>query len=57
MGTHLFQKLGEVERRSLGMPELPVALTQHPLGGLKSDAVEDKAEALLEKVVEALTRR
>ena len=53
--THLFVRLGEVERRALGMPELPMAIAQHPLGGLKTDAVLAKAEALLDQVVAGLT--
>ena len=55
--THLFQRLGDVERRSLGMSELAMAVTQHPLGGLKSEAVLAKADALLEQVVAGLTGR
>ena len=53
--THRFNVLGEIERRALGMPELPMAIAPHPLGGLKPDAVQAKAEALLEQVVAALT--
>ena len=52
--THLFARLGEVERRALGMPELPMAIAQHPLGGLKAEAVLAKADVLLEQVVSAL---
>ena len=52
--THRFKVLGEVERRALGMPELPMAIAPHPLGGLKPDAVEAKAEALLEQVIAGL---
>jgi hypothetical protein len=37
------------------MPELPMAIALHPLGGLKPDAVEAKAEALLEQVITGLT--
>jgi len=37
------------------MPELPMAIAPHPLGGLKPDAVEAKAEALLEQVIAGLT--
>ena len=55
--SHLFQRLGEVERRSLGMPELPMAITRHPIGGLPKDSVNEKAEALLEHIVAALTGR
>ena len=53
--THLFVTLGNVERRSLGMPELPLAVPQHPLGGLRTEAVKEKADALLEQVVSGLT--
>ena len=53
--THLFVRLGEVERRALGMPELPMAIAQHPLGGLKTAAVLAKAETLLDQVVAGLT--
>ena len=53
--THLFVTLGNVERRALGMPELPLAIPQHPLGGLRADAVKEKADALLEQVVAGLT--
>ncbi len=49
--SHLFVKLGETERRALGMPELPMAIAPHPIGGLKAQAVQDKADALLEQLV------
>ena len=53
--THLFVRLGEVERRALGMHELPMAIAQHPFGGLKSEPVLAKADALLDQVVSGLT--
>lgn len=55
--THHFTRLGEVERRALGMPELPVAIAQHPFGGLNVEAVRAKADDLLEHVVRGLTGR
>ena len=55
MCTHLFRALGEVERRALGMPDLPMAVATHPLGGLKALAVQEKADALFELVVTGLT--
>ncbi len=55
--SHLFQRLGDVERRSLGMPNLPLAVTAHPIGGLQPPAVQDKADALLESVIAGLTRQ
>ncbi len=53
--THLFVRLGEVERRALGMPELPMAFAPHPLGCLRAESVLAKADALLEQVVSGLT--
>jgi hypothetical protein len=37
------------------MPELPLAITQHPIGGLGVEAVQQKAGALLEQVISGLT--
>ena len=53
--THLFQRLGDVERRALGMPELPMAVAQHPLGGLRTEAILAKADVLVDQVVSGLT--
>ena len=55
VGSHLFVKLGETERRALGMPELPIAIVEHPIGGVKAQDVRAKAEGVLDVVVAALT--
>lgn len=57
IGSHLFVRLGETERRALGMPELPLAITRHPIGGIKSDAVQARADALLQQVISGLIAR
>lgn len=54
--SHLFQRLGNVERRSLGMPDLPMAIAPHPIGGVPADTAVAKADALLETVVAGLTQ-
>jgi hypothetical protein len=54
--SHLFVNLGQAERRALGMPELPMAITQHPIGGLGAEAVQQKANALLEQIISGLAR-
>ena len=36
------------------MPELPLVVPQHPLGGLQVDAVIEKADILLEHVIVGL---
>ena len=55
VGTDRFRRLGEVERRSLGMPDLTMAIAEHPLGGLQADQLLAKADGLLEQVVQGLT--
>ena len=55
--SHLFQRLGNVERRSLGMPDLPMAIALHPIGGVPPETAIAKADDLFETVVAALTRK
>ena len=57
VGTDRFRRLGEVERRSLGMPELTMAIAEHPFGGLQAEQLLAKADGLLEQVVQGLTGR
>ncbi len=57
VGTDRFKRLGEVERRSLGMAELTMAIAEHPFGGLRAEALLAKADGLLEQVVQGLTGR
>ena len=54
--SHLFQRLGNVERRSLGMPDLPMAIAPHPIGGVAAATAVTKADDLFEIVVEGLTK-
>ena len=55
--TDRFTRLAETERSALGMPELAVAIAPHPFGGLGVEAVQAKADVLLEQVVQGLTGR
>ena len=55
VGTDRFKRLGEVERRSLGMPRLTMAIAEHPLGGLQAENLLAKADGLLDQVVDGLT--
>ena len=43
VGTDRFKRLGEIERRSLGMPELTMAIAEHLLAWLP--AAEPRAES------------
>ena len=54
--TEAFIGLAREESRNLGMPELPIAIIPHPLGGLKPEEVKLRAQQALEQVVVGLTR-
>ena len=54
--SHLFQRLGNVERRSLGMPDLPMAIAPHPIGGVAAATALGKADALFDTIVAGLTQ-
>ena len=38
-----FEKLGRAQARVLGVPDLPLVMIQHPLGGLGMDGVRARA--------------
>ena len=55
VGTDEFQSLAALESKARGMPDLRLAITQHPIGGLKPDQVKAKAAAMVDTTVSALT--
>ena len=57
VGTARVKRLGDVERKSLGMPDLTMAIAEHPLGGLQPQKLLAKADGLLDQVVEGLIGR
>jgi len=46
-----------LESKARGIPDLRLALTQHPIGGLRPPIVAGKAEQMVEQTVEAITGR
>jgi hypothetical protein len=56
ISTKLFEKLGQVEKRSLGMSGLPVAICQHPIGGIGDMQVDGRAEELIDQVLAGFIR-
>lgn len=52
-----FLKLGQAQARVFGVPDLPLILIQHPLGGLALADVQARAEAALPKLVELFKER
>ena len=55
VGTDEFQSLGVLESKARGMPDLPFAITRHPIGGLRPPAVAEKAVAMVEETMRAIT--
>ncbi len=46
--------LGRAEAQALGIEALPLAIIQHPLGGLRPDAVEKRAHSVVDVIQEML---
>lgn len=49
-----FLKLGQAQARVFGVPDLPLIVIPHPLGGISLDDVRGRAEVAVPKVVELL---
>ena len=49
-----FQKLGETQAKIFGVPDLPLLLIAHPLGGLDIDSVKGRAEVATPQLVKLI---
>jgi hypothetical protein len=49
-----FLRLGQTQARTLGVPDLPLVVIPHPLGGLSLEQVRGRAEVAIPLVIEAL---
>jgi len=52
--THAFDALAKSEKEAFGAPDLPVLVVQHPIGTVKIDEVNKKADAAFSKLVDIL---
>ena len=52
--THAFDALARSEKEAFGAPDHPVLVVQHPIGTVKLDDVNKRAEAAFDKLVEIL---
>ena len=50
-----FVALGRAEAEALGIPDLPLAVIQHPLGGLAAGEVSQRAASVQNAVEELCT--
>ena len=51
-----FVRLADSESRTLGIPDLPIAIGKHPFGGIHESQIEDLAIVFVEQIVRGLIR-
>jgi hypothetical protein len=49
-----FVKLGQAQSRVFGVPDLPLIVIPHPLGGIALDEVRGRAEVAIPKLINLL---
>ncbi len=49
-----FLNLGKAQSRVFGVPDLPLVLIQHPLGGLALDDVRRRADVAIPQIVQLI---
>jgi hypothetical protein len=52
--THPFDALAKSEKDAFGAPDLPVLVVQHPIGTVKVEEVNKRADAAFDQLVEML---
>jgi hypothetical protein len=52
--THAFDALAKSEKESFGAPDHPVLVVQHPIGTVKVEDVNKRADAAFAKLVDIL---
>jgi hypothetical protein len=52
--THAFDALAKSEKEAFGAPDHPVLVVQHPIGTVKVDEVNKRADAAFEKLIDIL---
>lgn len=53
--TREFEGLGRGQARLLGMPNLPLAVVPHPIGGQSKATVEQFADSVVKRAVDILS--
>ena len=54
--SDVFQKLGQAQARVFGVPDLPLMLIPHPLGGLGIEQVKARADYVVPQFVALLAQ-
>ena len=49
-GTKAFESLAKLQAKAMGLPDLPIILIEHPLGGIPAEQAIAKARTIAEQV-------
>lgn len=52
-----FERLGRSQARAFGVPDLPLIMIAHPLGGIGMDEVRSRADQAIAEVIDVLRER
>jgi hypothetical protein len=52
--TEPFLRLGQAQAKVFGVPDLPLVLIPHPLGGISLEQVHGRAEYALQQILDLL---
>ena len=52
--SNAFLKLGQTQAKIFGVPDLPLLVIQHPLGGLDLESVKGRAEVATPQLVKLI---
>ena len=54
--THAFDALAKSEKEAFGAPDHPVLVVQHPIGTVKVEEVNKRADAAFNQLVDLLVK-
>ena len=52
--THAFDALAKSEKDAFGAPDHPVLVVQHPIGTVKVEEVNKRADAVFDRLIDLL---
>ncbi len=54
--TDRFVILAQITGQGIGMPDLPLVVVSHPIGGISPEEVKIKADNIIEKIIDRLVQ-
>jgi hypothetical protein len=55
--TDRFEILAQITAQGIGMPDLPLVVVSHPIGGISPEEVKIKADNIIEKIIDRLVQQ